>query len=486
MKQSPNFLASNLSTLLLTYDDFHAQLEQCLRDGASVMTYYAQFAEQNTLILTAFLHSAHGLHLLRGFVDRDFEVHALTTEFSRMHIFEREIHEQTGLRYADHPWLKPVRFPSGNMNDYPFFHLDGKEVHEVAVGPIHAGVIEPGHFRFQCLGETVHHLEIHLGYQYRGIEQLLLKKPLAKWSAVIETIAGDTSIGHQWAHCRAVETLSGVDIPWQIEVLRGIALELERIAMHLVGVGGLAIDIGFLQGGTTWGRLRTAIINTSMAICGSRFGRGWLRPGGVRAGLDAQQIALLRATLDKFEHDMSLITELFISSTTVRPRLKGIGTVTQAQAHEIGLVGMSARMCGIEQDLRCDLPGVAYERVPLVISVEHGGDCWARAMLRLAEIQCSIQWLRNALELIGPTAAHLAAIGPLRPDALGIGLCEGWRGEIIHLIQTDASGAPMHCKLQDPSLRNWFGLALSLRGNEISDFPICNKSFDLSYCGSDL
>lgn len=482
----PNFLASNLSAAVLGHADFYAQFGQYLRDGASVMTHYAQATEHNQLILTAFLHSANGLHLLRGAVDRDREVHSLSADFSQVHIFEREIHEQTGLRYSDHPWLKPVRFPLGNINDYPFFHLDGKEIHEVAVGPIHAGVIEPGHFRFQCLGETVHHLEIHLGYQYRGIEQLLLKLPLAKWSPLIETIAGDTTIGHTWAHCRAVECLAGVEIPWQIEVLRGIALELERIAMHLVGVGGIATDIGFLQGGTTWGRLRTAIINTSMAICGSRFGRGWLRPGGVRAGLDAQQIEHLCRTLDNFEHDMSLITELFISSTTVRPRLKGIGTVTQAQAHEIGLVGMAARMCGIEQDLRCDLPGAAYKQVPLVISVEQGGDCWARAMLRLAEIQCSIQWLRNALELIGPTPAHLAPIGPLRADALGLGLCEGWRGEIIHVIQTDANGVAVHCKLQDPSLRNWFGLALAVRGNEISDFPVCNKSFDLSYCGSDL
>ncbi len=484
MPASPYLLAAAL--VPQTHAEFVHALRERLQDGARALTYFGEKLADGTVELTALLQDATGLSVLRGHAPADAQVPALTVQFPQLHIFEREIHEQTGLAMPGHPWLKPVRSPVAPMGSYPFFQMEGKEVHEVAVGPIHAGVIEPGHFRFMCLGEQVHHLEIQLGFQHRGIEELVVQRPLAHAVTLVETIAGDTSVGHTWAFCRALEALAGVEVPVEVEIVRGIALELERVAMHLTGLSGIATDIGFLQGGTTWGRLRTTLINLSMQLCGSRFGRGWLRPGGVRFGVHSEDAQRLPTVLGQFQRDMNTITALFQTSLSVAGRLHEVGTVTADQAKELGLVGMAARASGLDLDMRIALPGAAFERLPVALSKQLTGDCWARAGLRIDEIARSIAWIQRALAVPGIDQVPLQPLGALPPDALAIGICEGWRGETIHALQTDGQGKLRHFKAQDPSLRNWFGLAHALRGNEISDFPICNKSFDLSYCGNDL
>lgn len=484
MPPSPHLLATALDPQ--PHSEFVQALRERLQDGARALTYFGQKLPDGVVELTVILQDTAGMHVLRGRGIGDEPLPALTVQFPQLHIFEREIHEQTGLAMPGHPWLKPVRSPVEPMGAYPFFQLEGKEVHEVAVGPIHAGVIESGHFRFMCLGEQVHHLEIQLGFQHRGIEALVLQRPLAHAAALVETIAGDTSVGHAWAFCRALEALAGVELPVEAEIVRGIALELERIAMHLTGLSGMATDIGFLQGGTTWGRLRTTIINLSMRLCGSRFGRGWLRPGGVRFGIGADDAQAAPWVLAEFQRDMNTVSALFLTSLSVAGRLHEVGTVTAEEAVELGLVGTAARSSGVDLDLRRALPGAAYQQLPIALSKQLTGDCWARAGLRIDEIARSVAWIQQALAVPGIGRVPLEPIGALRPEALAVGVCEGWRGEIVHVLQTDGQGKLRHFKAQDPSLRNWFGLALALRGNEISDFPICNKSFDLSYCGNDL
>ncbi len=469
-----------------SYQQFEQQLCQRLEQGGRVVSYFARRLTTADIELSAVIQDSNGISLLRGLATHQTERVSLTPRFASLHIFEREIFEQTGLPMPEHPWLKPVRSPVEPMESYRFFDMTGKEVHQVAVGPIHAGVIEPGHFRFHCHGEVVHHLEIQLGYQHRGIEKLLLQRPLAHAPALVESIAGDTVIGHSWAFCRALEALAQVSVPEQVEIARGIALELERIAMHLSGLSGIATDIGFLQGSTTWGRLRTTIINMSMLLCGSRFGRGWLRPGGVRFGIAPEVGQRGLAQLVQFERDMAVMVELFRASLTVNGRLHKVGTVTAELADQMGLVGMAARSSGLPLDLRATLPGLAFSLLPVPVATVASGDCWARAELRILEIGHSLAWLRQALVRTDLDATPLQPLGPLAPNAMGLGLCEAWRGEVLHTLQTDSDGHLCFYKAQDPSLRNWFGLAQSLRGNEISDFPICNKSFDLSYCGSDL
>lgn len=469
----------------LPVDAFLDGLRADVAAGARPVSLWARPADGG-LLLTAVV-AAPALRVTRTTIDPARGWRSLTADLPRFHALEREVWEQTGAVPHGHPWLKPVRFPRGGMQGYPFYAVEGKEVHEVQVGPIHAGVIEPGAFRFMCHGEEVHHLEVHLGYQHRGVERLLLTRPLGQLPGLVESIAGDTSVGYALGHARAVEALRGRPVRPEVELVRGVALELERIAMHLVGLAGLATDVAFLPAASTYGRLRTGVINLSQRIAGNRFGRGWLRPGGARAGVDREAAAATREVLDALERDVAGCDDLFFSARSVRHRLRGAGVVTEAVARTIGLVGPSARASNVPLDLRADLPCPAHARLPVTPVVEPDGDCWARARLRARELDASLRWIRAALEVGGGTLpGGVEPPGPLEPGALCVSLVEGWRGEVVQALETDAGGRLLHYRVQDPSLGNWMGLAMAVRGNPIYDFPICNKSFDLSYCGNDL
>ncbi len=474
-----------------TLHDFPAQVKEAVGQGKrSVALYGRPSAEkQDEVVLTAVFAEPVRLSVLRTSCPRGGRYHSITRELPAFQIFEREIHESFGITPTEHPWLKPVRFSGDlqkNLASYPFFKLDGHEVHEVAVGPIHAGVIEPGHFRFMCLGETVHHLEIHLGFQHRGVEKLLLAKDPRRLAPLVESVAGDSSVAYTLAYARALEALAGVELSAEEEAVRGLALELERIAMHLGGLAGLTTDVAFLPGSTTYGRLRTAIINASMRVCASRFGRTWIRPGGARFGVDKALRDTLEKTLLDVKRDLEGVNDLTFTSATVAHRLKGTGRVSRHRALEVGLTGMAARMAGLELDLRAQHPDRLFSEVKISPVVETSGDCWARAVVRRREIDASLDWIARVFRRFPEMPAQLRPIEKLAPGTLCLSMVEGWRGEILHALETDGDGKLIHYKLQDPSLRNWFGLALSLRENAISDFPICNKSFDLSYCGNDL
>ncbi|MGK5088153.1 NADH-quinone oxidoreductase subunit C [Bdellovibrionota bacterium FG-2] len=497
-KRHPNIIVGRLSELpTLEMHEFQHQLRNSLsRKGRLVGFFGSPSSTADQLYLNAVVadESRGSLQLLRGRYRNGDTFHSLTPEFPMMHCFERECFEQYGVNPVGHPWLKPVRYPSSldsHLEIHPFYKLEGKEIHEVGVGPIHAGVIEPGHFRFMCYGETVHHLEIQLGYQHRGVESLLLQKNPGALAPLVETIAGDSSVAHTWAYCLGWEALCGISASWEIDVVRGIALELERIAMHLGGLAGMSTDIAFLPGGSTYGRLRTTAINTSMLLCGSRFGRGWLRPGEVRFNLNEELLRDVTQALQLLKTDLQPINDLFLNSKTVQHRLKDTGRISSKTALEMGFVGMAARSAGIPLDLRTRFSGELYTRIPIWKALEESGDCWARALLRIREIEGSLNWLSSALMVVSkwnnaPSSAWKMPLEKPTPDSIAIALVEGWRGEVMHSLQTDSNGKLCHYKVQDPSLRNWFALALAARENEISDFPICNKSFDLSYCGQDL
>jgi Ni,Fe-hydrogenase III large subunit len=446
-------------------------------------------AAPEQVVLTCVLCGPGGLSLARATVERARGYPALSRDLTRFHALERELFEQHQVTPHEHPWLKPVRFAGDatRLEDYPFFKVAGKEVHEVQVGPIHASVIEPGAFRFMCHGETVHHLEVHLGFQHRGVEALLLRRPPKLLAPLVESIVGDSSVAYAIGYARAIEALAGHRVPDEHELVRAIGLELERIAMHLAGLAGMANDVAFLPGSTTYGRLRTAIINASQRICGNRFGRGWIRPGGVRAGLPREVAAAVREALGAFERDLRGCNDLMFSSRTVAHRLHGAGVVSTSVARELGLVGLAARASGVAIDLRRDLPCRSFERLALEPLTEPDGDCWARARLRARELDASLSWLGRALDAAGDALpGGVAPTGVLAPDTLVVSLVEGWRGEVVQVLETDSQGALLHYKVQDPSLLNWQGLAMAVRENAIFDFPICNKSFDLSYCGNDL
>jgi Ni,Fe-hydrogenase III large subunit len=411
---------------------------------------------------------------------------ALTATHHQAHLFEREVWEQHGLTPREHPWLKPVRRGDGSapvMGD--FFRVEGREVHEVAVGPVHAGVIEPGHFRFQCAGEEVLHLEIALGYQHRGAEDVLPGGPHRATMAQMETVAGDTTIGHATAYASVLEALAGTEPPLRAQWLRAIALELERLANHAGDLGALANDVAFLPTASAAGKIRGDFLNLTALLCGNRFGRRLVRPGGCDPDLEPGRAARMLEQLGAALGDLEQAATWLWDAASVRSRFEGTGTLFTPQAIEIGLVGPAARACGLVRDVRYDHPAGWHRFAQVPVSVWPGGDVLARARVRWLECQRSGQFLKE--QIASPVDGDLRVeIGPLAPDMLAVTLVEGWRGEVCHVALTDSAGRFRRYKIIDPSFHNWTGLALALRGQAISDFPLCNKSFNLSYAGFDL
>jgi Ni,Fe-hydrogenase III large subunit len=422
---------------------------------------------------------------------------ALTPELPQAQLFERELFEWRQIRPEGHPWLKAVRrhadleakfkkkIYGAPAMPHPFYRMEGDSVHEVAVGPVHAGVIEPGHFRFQCFGETVFHLEIQLGYQHRGAEAMLLRASPNRRLAVAESIAGDTAMGHSLAHCTALEALAGVEVPRTAQVLRSVALELERLSNHVGDLGALCNDVGYLPGASWFGRLRGEFLNLLMDISGNRFGRGLIIPGGVRFGVTPQQQPDFLSRLRVAERDLRSTAGPAFDAPSVIARFEHTGIVTRHIAEDIGLVGPAGRASGCDRDVRRDHPFAAFRNTPIPVAVETTGDVMARARMRWRETEHSIGFVTEQLERYADTALNVP-MQPCKPRMLAVAMAEGWRGEIVHVAATDAEGQLAVYKIVDPSFHNWFGLAQSLRNNQISDFPLCNKSFNLSYAGYDL
>lgn len=412
---------------------------------------------------------------------------ALTPACPAAHYFEREIHDQWGVRPEGHPWLKPVRFEPGGpaIGETDFFEVAGAEVHEVAVGPVHAGIIEPGHFRFNCHGERVIHLETSLGYQHRGIERALVGGPHKRSRYIAETIAGDTTAGHMTAYCQGLEALAGIACSPRALALRAVALELERIANHIGDLGALAGDVGYLPAAAYCGRIRGDVLNMTALLCGSRLGRGWIRPGGVARNIDDGNLSDLKRRIAVAEADMETAVNLIWTSSSVRARFENTAILSTDAATELGVVGPAARASGVDRDSRRDLPNPPYaDRHPTIV-VGEDGDVFARAVQRWQEIKSAIAFLRRELEDL-ETGAPQTALKGLAPNTLVVSIVEGWRGEIVHLATTDRTGRFARYKIVDPSFRNWFALTIAMRGQAILDFPVCNKSFNLSYCGHDL
>ncbi|MBQ2872053.1 NADH-quinone oxidoreductase subunit C [bacterium] len=409
---------------------------------------------------------------------------SLTQNIPAFHIFEREFYENFGIEPLNHPWLKPVR---KNQKDYPFFEMEGEEVHQVAVGPIHAGVIEPGHFRFMCNGENVYHLEIMLGYQHRGVEELMLNAPS---NQLAESICGDSVIAYNTAYSQIMEQLKNITVSDKAQLIRKLALEMERAAIHIGDLGAIAGDIAYLMGASVFGATRTLVINTMLEFSGSRFGRGLINVGGVNFDLDNEKIERAKATLDKVEKDVVRMCETMLKNTSVMSRLEKTGTVSTEKATEIGLVGMAAKASGVNLDTRFDYPDKWINNLNIQRKQFRGvGDVNSRFKLRYKEIRESFAIIRkcfNELEKHKNEPIMLNNITENEKNAFAISVVEAWRGELVHIAMTDEFGKLSCYKIKDPSFNNWYGLALAVRNNGISDFPLCNKSFNLSYAGNDL
>ncbi len=425
---------------------------------------------------------------------------ALTPAWPQAHLFEREIAEQFGLHPKGHPWLKPVRGeapfagpdlfvpPVGSrtrLDAYPFLQAGSQQMHEVGVGPVHAGIIEPGHFRFLCAGEHVEHLEISLGYQARGTEQRLLGGPDRRSGTLIESLAGDTAVAHMLTWCRTFEALTATRTSARAMAIRAVALELERIANHVGDLAALANDVAFLPAAAWFGRLRGEFLNSLMDLSGNRYGRGLVRPGGVGMDLDPRLAATLLARLETAKRDFARIADVLFEKPSVKARFDEVGRVTREEAEQLGLVGPAARASGLGRDVRADFAHGSYRFLHIPVASAESGDVMARALVRRVECERSLEFLLDLVPHLPP--GDLCRAIPVLPPRHGVVvLTEAWRGEIAHMVLTDERGRYARYKLKDPSFHNWSGLALALRGQQISDFPLCNKSFNLSYAGHDL
>src|SRR6266545_286313 len=417
--------------------------------------------------------------------------------------FEREINDLFGItavgqpdrrplvRHAFwpetyHPLRKDAVLPERFEDDgtpFPFLPVEGEGVYEIPVGPVHAGIIEPGHFRFSVVGETVIDLKIRLYFTHKGTEKLFEGRTPAAGVELAERISGDTTIGHALAYCQAVEKLAGCDVPARANYLRVILLEMERLYNHVADFGMICNDTGFAVAHAHCLRLRERLLRLNKSLTGNRLLRGGLVPGGVRFdlpdGLD------LSAELYSILADFNDIVDISLKNTILTDRLEGTGCLTKQTAVDHGALGYVARASGVDIDSRRDHPFAAYGELDFKVPVYETGDVYARTMMRVKEAAQSVALVRQASNRLapGPLAAPLGQLLPFKP---GFGIVEGWRGAIIHWVMVDGKGRLYRVKIKDPSFANWPPLSFAVLKNIVPDFPLCNKSFGLSYSGNDL
>jgi Ni,Fe-hydrogenase III large subunit len=412
-------------------------------------------------------------------------------------VFEREIAEQCGAMPDGPSMPKPLRRHAADhaprawrvedrSQEPPIFApIAGDEVHEVGVGPVHAGIIEPGHFRFQMHGEDVLALEIMLGYQHRGVERLLETLDRRRAMYVAESIAGDTVIAHASAYCGALEALARSHKSARAQSIRGIALELERLANHIGDLGAISGDVAYQPAAAYFGRLRGECLNLLMTISGNRYGRGLIRPGGVGFDIPPAMVAEIGQRVGRLRDELRPVGDLIFQTPSVQSRLEGVGVVSADACVANGFVGFVARSCQVARDVRHDHPYGAFRFAQVPVATAWAGDVYARALVRWVEVQRSLDFVAEQVTSL-PKGDLRSACERLAPGELVVALEEGWRGEVAHVVLTDEAGGIRRHKVTDPSFHNWPAVAMAMHRNQISDFPICNKSFNLSYAGHDL
>jgi Ni,Fe-hydrogenase III large subunit/Ni,Fe-hydrogenase III component G len=412
--------------------------------------------------------------------------------------FEREMHDLFGLHPLGHPLLRPlVRhqhwdpdwYPMrrdageppamrGDAEPFPFVRVEGAGVYEIPVGPVHAGLIEPGHFRFSVVGETILKMKARLWFVHRGMEKLFEGRDAEEGVALAERISGDTAIGHTLAYCLAVEDASRATLPQDAARLRALLLELERITNHVADLGGMCNDVGYGVGSARALTLREQLLRLAAELTGHRLLRGAIRPGAV---------SLRRlpsgGELSEIESRFEELIDLVMSKTVVMDRFKGTAVLRRADAEAIGTIGVVARASGLVGDARASHPFVDLGE-PFLAVTEEDGDVLARFSVRAREVRASL----GLVAALAGTARRLQVLAPAarRRGGSGLGIVEGWRGTIVHRVEVDPAGRVTRCKIVDPSFLNWPALSVALADTIVPDFPLANKSFGLSYAGNDL
>ncbi|MCC6302747.1 MAG: Ni,Fe-hydrogenase III large subunit [Gammaproteobacteria bacterium] len=417
---------------------------------------------------------------------------------------QRAVADLSGPRSTDtdtRPWLRHAAWPADYhplvaqggpaaadgtaVEVYPFVRVEGEGVHEIPVGPVHAGVIEPGHFRFSVVGEKILRLEERLGYAHKGIERRFQSMALLDGHRLAARVSGDSAVAYSWAYCQALEGMAGTEVPPRAVWLRALGLELERMANHLGDLGALGNDAGFAFGLAQFSRLKEQLLRATEHALGQRYLFDFVVPGGVGVDPAPEALRALGACAEDIQREVVRLREIYDEHAGVRDRFNGAGTVLPELAARLGLTGLAGRASGQAFDLRCDLPCEPYTELRPRMVVRGEGDVAARVAVRFDEFV-------ESCRLLGEILAHLPD-GPVRVSvetpaegAFGIGLVEGWRGPVFVALEAGAAGAIGRCHPHDPSWQNWPVLEHAAIGNIVPDFPLINKSFNLAYSGHDL
>ena len=416
--------------------------------------------------------------------------------------FEREIFDLLGVVPAGHAdprplvrhgfWPKdyfPLRKdaePQEFVDDgrpFPFQEVGGEGVYEIPVGPVHAGIIEPGHFRFSVVGETIIDMKSRFYFTHKGIEKLFEGQWPLEAVTLAERISGDTAIGHALAFCQAIEALSGTEVPPRARYLRVVLLELERLYNHIGDFAMIANDTGFAFAHAHCFRIRERLLRLNIRATGNRLLRGSLIPGGVVRDFPADLD--LAAEVESAFADFEEIVELTLANRMVTDRLDGTGQLTTAIARDQGVLGYVARASGIDLDARRDHPFAAYKELEFAVPVLESGDVKARTLVRVLEARESVRLIRQAMDRL-PAGPLTVTLNPLPAFIPAFSVVEGWRGAIVHWLMSDKTGRLNRVKIMDPSFLNWPSLSHALLKNIVPDFPLCNKSYNQSYSGNDL
>jgi Ni,Fe-hydrogenase III large subunit/Ni,Fe-hydrogenase III component G len=432
------------------------------------------------------------------------EFPSLSAELPALNWQEREMQDWFGMKAAGHPnprrvalhdnWpdVHPLRKDFPLRPALPPFEGErhiyrpalGEGVLQVPVGPVHAGIIEPGHFNFAVAGEPILYLQLRMFYTHKGTEKLFENLPIHRAVFLAESISGDSSFSHATAFCQAIESAAEIEVPGNATITRTIFLELERICNHVADIGAIATDVGFVVANAHASRLRETISALNEQLTGSRLLRGMVCIGGVRRAWQDGQQNMLRRAVDAFAREFNDLIGMIHASDSTRDRLEHTGILRPEKAFDLGIVGPGGRASGVDLDVRRDHPYAAYGLFPFRVPVYREGDVWHRLQVRIDEVRESIGIVRSATER-NLHGANCAPPCPIPSDRCAVGAVEGWRGEIVHWVRTGPDNRLRRCKVKDPSLNNWPALVEAVQGNIIADFPVINKSFNLSYSGTD-
>jgi Ni,Fe-hydrogenase III large subunit len=394
---------------------------------------------------------------------------------------QRATFDLYGIRAGDdeRPWLVHEDAP------YPFVRVEGEGVHEIAVGPVHAGTIEPGHFRFSVVGERVLRLEERLGYAHKGIEKRFETMTLAEGARLAGRVSGDSTVAFAWAYAMALESAARAAVPARALWLRALLLERERLANHLGDLGYLGNDGGLAFGLAQFARLKEDLLRTNRRVFGHRYAMDRVVPGGVAFDVDAAAAEALLAEGERLRAEVQVLRSIYYDHAGLQDRCINAGRLTAPVAARLGVVGLAARASGLAMDARV-YPGYApYEELPPALCAHRNGDVASRIVVRFEEIFESFDLQRRILASLPAGECH-ALLDEPDDGACGVGWVEGWRGEVFVALEAGPGGRVRRCHPHDPSWQNWPALEYAVLGNIVPDFPLINKSFNLSYAGADL